>query len=1013
MSEKTSIKRRGTASTLHWSDEPTLLNLSAPVIRFVFRTLHRFSVHFLFLLFVVSTPGMASAQLTTGTINGRVVDDQGAAIPGVTIAATSADTGLTRTDVTDGAGGYRLAALPVGSYTLTAELSGFQRVERTVVVNVGTTIGLDVTLHVGTVSERVDVRATATPFISTRSSSVGEVVDLTRIENLPLNGRQFANLAATVPGVGLGFHSDPSKASQYSPQISGGNGRNINYLIDGGDNNDDTVGGLLQMYPLEAIQEFNLITQRFDAEYGRANGAVLNVVTKSGTNTLHGSWFTLGRDDAMNAQTETERINHQPKQPYSRYQYGGSFGGPIVRDKVHFFGAYERTQQDTKQTDNTHGLFPADEGVFAVPVRDNLFTGKLTIAPAPAHYVAIRYGAERNSGPTGVGPNVAHSAWATSSNMFDSVNVNHNWITGNSSLNELVVQYSRFVNDVPANTAGPTLMFPNGVAGGTNLAAPQSTNQEKWQLRDDYSWTRSGFGLAHEVRTGVSWIHEPTLFTRTAQGTQGIYQMLTNDINGPVFSALKIGGNVESNIPLDFYGAYVQDDWRVADRLTVNLGLRYDYVQGMPIDQSSSPNFRAMQAAGAAGRFAGTVFSDFGKSTRADANNVQPRIGAVYDLRGDGRDVLRGGWGIYTDLGYTNSNALTASFDANGGGGIVFSAASPGGLRKADGTFFRATDPLDSIAALNTVKANTVTAGEVVTPRLQQPFSYQTNVGWGHELTPSTVVNLDYVRVQGRDLNMRLRANTLVDGVRYLGDVGVQPNNQQFRVALSAGRSEYDALIAAVRRRMSQHVDVDASYTLASATGDVGSAYDELELNLIQDITNPLGPVQNGPQARTDARHRVTVSAIVELPWAFRVAPIFSYRSALPIHTIEGADVNGDANLNDKTALAYRYTGLNDDGTAAFAEDGPCETVNCSRRAAFSQLNLRVSRRFALSGPVHIEAIAEVFNVFNARNPYLNISTQRLTRGVPNSGFMQPIAFAGDVGQPEQRVGQIGFRLTF
>jgi hypothetical protein len=212
---------------------------------------------------------------------------------------------------------------------------------------------------------------------------------------------------------------------------------------------------------------------------------------------------------------------------------------------------------------------------------------------------------------------------------------------------------------------------------------------------------------------------------------------------------------------------------------------------------------------------------------------------------------------------------------------------------------------------------------------------------------------------------------------------------------------------------MSQHVDVDASYTLASATGDAGSAYDELELNLIQDITNPLAPVQNGPLARTDARHRVTVSAIVELPWQFRVAPIFSYRSALPIHTIEGIDLNADGNLIDKTALAYKYTGLNDNGVATYAADGPCETVNCSRRAPFSQMNLRVSRTFALTGPVRIEAIAEVFNLFNATNPYINISSVRLTKGVPNTGFMQPIAFAGDVGQPEQRVGQIGFRVTF
>ena len=148
------------------------------------------------------------------------------------------------------------------------------------------------TLKLATVQEAITVNG-ETPLIETSSSSVGGVVDVGRIESLPLNGRQFANLAATIPGVGLGFHSDPTKSSQYSPQINGGNGRNVNYQIDGGDNNDDTVGGLLQLFPLEAIQEFNFVTQRFKAEYGRSNGGVMNIVTKSGTNNYHGSFFTL------------------------------------------------------------------------------------------------------------------------------------------------------------------------------------------------------------------------------------------------------------------------------------------------------------------------------------------------------------------------------------------------------------------------------------------------------------------------------------------------------------------------------------------------------------------------------------------------------------------------------------------------------------------------------------------------------------------------------------------------
>jgi hypothetical protein len=178
-------------------------------------------------------------------------------------------------------------------------------------------------------------------------------------------------------------------------------------------------------------------------------------------------------------------------------------------------------------------------------------------------------------------------------------------------------------------------------------------------------------------------------------------------------------------------------------------------------------------------------------------------------------------------------------------------------------------------------------------------------------------------------------------------------------------------------------------------------------------VTDPFAPVQHGPSARTDARHMLTMSAIIEAPWQLRVAPVFMYHSALPVDTIEGVDLNRDGNNNDNTPMAYRYTGLTANGAASYAEAGACTMVNCSRRAPFSQLNMRVSRSFRLAGTSRIEAIAEVFNLFNARNPFIPLSTVRTRAGVPLPTFMQPTAYAGDVGQPEQRVGQIGIRLTF
>ena len=208
---------------------------------------------------------------------------------------------------------------------------------------------------------------------------------------------------------------------------------------------------------------------------------------------------------------------------------------------------------------------------------------------------------------------------------------------------------------------------------------------------------------------------------------------------------------------------------------------------------------------------------------------------------------------------------------------------------------------------------------------------------------------------------------------------------------------------------MSDGVDFSASYTLASATSTIGAASDELDANYVQDVTQPFADVQKGPSGRSDARHRVSASAVIEAPWGLQVSPFFLFRSALPVYSFEGVDLNGDTNNNDIAAKAYQYDG---EGKAP-KEIGDCKTINCSRGASFAQLNLRISKSFRLSGRARVDAIAEIFNVLNALNPAFPQTSQRLANGVQRAAFMQPTAFAGDFQQPEQRIGQIGFRFTF
>ena len=969
-------------------------------------------------LCAVGATAPAFAQQTTGNITGRITDAQGAAVPGVTVTGKNTQTGFVRTDVSDGEGIYRLTGLPVGAYDLTAELQGFSRIDnKGIVINVGQTLDVNMTLKVASLSESVTVTG-ETPLIETSSSSVGGVVDVGRIENMPLNGRQFANLAATIPGVGLGFHSDPTKSTQYSPQIGGGNGRNLNYQIDGGDNNDDTVGGLLQLFPLEAIQEFNFVTSRYKAEYGRSNGGVMNIVTKSGTNNMAGSFFTLYRDDKMNAKTETEKLNEADKQDYKRYQFGGSFGGPIVTDRVHFFGAAERTQQDTFQIVSTSGLYPSLDGTFGTPYRENLVTGKVTANLNPAQYLAVRYGRNTNSQPYGAAPNTPPNGWGTSKNSFNSINLNHNWVLGGSKLNEFIFQYADFANNINANSQDPYETFPNGVSVGQSPNTPQTTEQKKYQIKDDFSWSVSGMGgLGHELKTGVNFINEPRLFI-TFNGGKGVvqYTHLTDSVTGPISTVQLSDGDAAANIPLKQYAAYVQDDWRVNGRLTLNLGLRYDYITGYQFDQSKNANFVKMQAAGKAGLLAGIKgLENFGKDPKNDGNNIQPRLGFAFDVNGKGRDVIRGGWGIYHDMAYTNSNALFAASDATGVGfGTVLNVDNQSGIRNPDGSFYRVGQPLSNIQSQNQADTSTVPVfGQFTDPRLQLPYTRQTAFGWSHQLMQSTVLTADFVRNDGRDLNTRPRLNTRpvgdLSGARRLAFTGISPNALGTRAGSSYGKSKYTALIVGLKRRMLNGVDFSASYTLAESKSTIGTAADELNQNLLQDATLLYDdPRVYGPTGRTDARHQGTVAAVLQAK-GFTVAPVFLFRTALPVSITEGIDLNRNSERNDIPAKAYQFDGVGN----APKEIGDCKTWNCGRGAPRTQMNLRVSRSFRLFGRSRVEAIGEVFNLFNAKNPATFTTTRLFGDGTPNPNFLQPQEYAGDFQNPEQRVGQIGFRFSF
>ncbi|MEO7271502.1 MAG: hypothetical protein ABIX28_17855, partial [Vicinamibacterales bacterium] len=308
--------------------------------------------------------------------------------------------------------------------------------------------------------------------------------------------------------------------------------------------------------------------------------------------------------------------------------------------------------------------------------------------------------------------------------------------------------------------------------------------------------------------------------------------------------------------------------------------------------------------------------------------------------------------------------------------------------------------------------------------RLEQPYTKQTNAGWSHELMGNTVVSVDYVNSIGDDLNFRPRLNQRIgDGstVRRISRIvpTLTPNTNGNRPTISRGHSEYNALITSVKRRMTHGLDFTASYTLSSGKSTIGNATDELNTANIQDPNNPFDdPRQFGPNLTTDARHRFNASAVWQAPGGITVAPFFLFRSALPVYLIDGRDLNLDGDILDIAPVSYRAVSYNKDThLMEIKQDGDCKTVNCGRYLAQTTTNIRVSKAFRLRGSMRIEAIADLFNVFNALNPGIgNTSNRRLvvpTTGLADPLLLQPTSFSGDAQRPEQRVGQLGFRFSF
>jgi len=955
----------------------------------------------------------AFAQATGGSLHGRVTDETGAALPGVTITAMNEATGFARTAVTAADGSYLLQGLPVGSYTVTTELAGFASLTtKSVGVNVATDRALNVTLKQGAVKEQITVTAEA-PLIASEPS-IGTVVSQKELENLPLNGRQFANLGSLAPGTTLSINTDPTKPGQLTIALNGGSGRNVNFLIDGGDNTDDTIGGALQNFNIDAVQEFKIQTMQYKAEYGRTSGGVLSVVTKSGTNEFEGSIFDFYRAKSLNSISESERAAGGGKQDYRRDQYGASLGGPIVKDRAHFFATYEKTKRNTNYTVNTGSLhlLPEFEGKsYALPFTDQLGTAKASVNVSPKQYLQLRYGYQKNSDIYGAGSLAAPDSLGTTTNKYSSILAGHTWQLGSDKLNEFLFQRTKFDNAIAANSDNPTIYYPSGVTRGQSVNTPQSTHQKKMQWKDDLSWS-SDFGrMRNDFKAGINYIDEPTLAGDFTIGTVGQYTMLRDSLTSPVRTIIINGGFSGYNIPIKQYNTYFQDDIAVSRNLTINAGLRYDLSTGFDLDQTTNPNLKIVQAAADSGRYTDAWMQDFksggGAKLKNDRNNYSPRIGFTYDLHGDSKQVLRGGAGRYYDFPYINATILFPGQAVQSLFGPIYSYDDPNGIKNADGTFFRpGIDPRPPNQISGNLTPTDRSTRELASPTLATPYSDQLSLGYSTEINNNLGLNFEAVGARYRDIPFRFRANPIdaATGARRFAGTAVPAN---FRLWYGKGFADYKGINIGFHSRMGSNFEAQGFYTLSQSTGNILGGADEFrltnvsyqpDLGNVRDMTiNPFDPLCNACEGplNTDARHRITLSGVYRAPYAINVSGIIRYHSGTPYTAWTGHDTNGDG---------YALDLVPGEGH-----------VNNRRGPSFSQFDLRLAKEFNFGGRAGFELIGEVFNLFNAKNGALvngdcdvNASGQ-----CTNPLFGKATAFAGDPAQGEQRLAQLGARIRF
>jgi hypothetical protein len=923
------------------------------------------------LLIAVGVSSAAHAQ--NAQIAGVVKDQSGAVIPGATVTAKNVDTGLTRTAVTDTGGEYRLVSLPPGRYSVATELSGFSTETRPdIVLIIDQTATINFALKPAALSETVTVTGES-PIVDVTRSDVSTSVSTQQIQDLPVASRRWLDLAMLTPGTS----QDNIRGQFYRGNVNvGAGGREYSngFVVDGVNNTWAEMGEPRQNFAMDAIQEFKVSTSTYKAEYGLATGGLVTVVTKSGTNQIHGSGLLFFRDASVTA----KEYFQTDKPDYRRYQYGGTIGGPIVKDKTHYFFAYEGTQEKQFFTVNAKGLWPQYEGTFLSDQTRWTYNLKVDHQLAQGQSLFFRYGAEDEYRPIiNAGGTVAVS------NAFDfavprnSAVVGHTWVMGSRALNDARFQYAFAKYEVsPPYSHGDwepadfqprlpycTAMFayPSINVGGCGNA--QMGPESRWEVKDDFSYLMHAWGGNHQWKMGFDFSHIPFEgdLTNSPLGSWTMPKDTEYNVNDPSTYPTQYTNSLPTyaNIPVNVYAAYLQDDWQLGGRLTLNLGLRYDLQRGSFNENIPDLLSKIQDKLGRGGSFPvdPSVVAQ-PQAGRGDFNNFGPRVGLAWDPAGNGVTNIHAAYGMFYDNMRTlqNFNELTWPQAQQ----IIINRPSyPDPLNGQSRNSFISTAP-PNIFVMSNDQVN--------------PYAHQVNAGVSRQLARDFAVTADLSFVNRYSDRDTIDPN-LPDPVTR---AKLYPQFGRVNFWVSTANNTYRALLLKFDKRMTNHYQFLTSYTLSSAK-------DTQATNLIADRYGFSSIERYGA---ADRRHRLVISGIVQLPADLQLSAIGDFRSDLRFNpTAAFGDLNNDGYTGDLPAGVMPGSGcrdLNLDAVnAARTARGltPVTQVDCP---GFANVDLRLSKSFRIGGGQRAEVIAQLFNVFNRAN--FNVPNGNISAGNDASG---------------------------